>query len=108
MNTLQVAAAAPWWLHAGAALILFLHIAGGTVGMLSGAAALALRKGSRRHRLAGHLVEFVARPLAAKLTERWGASFGMNGTLPAQSGNSSGQSSSTQTTRMRTCSMAIS
>ena len=55
MNTLQVAASSPWWLHAGAALILFLHIAGGTVGMLSGAAALALRKGSRRHVLAGTL-----------------------------------------------------
>ena len=55
MNTLQVAATSPWWLHAGAASILFLHIAGGTVGMLAGAAALALRKGSRAHRLAGHL-----------------------------------------------------
>jgi hypothetical protein len=54
VNTLQVAAASPWWLHAGAALILFLHIAGGTVALLSGAAALAFRKGSRRHRLAGH------------------------------------------------------
>ncbi len=55
MNTLQVAATSPWWLHAGAAAILFIHIAGGTVGMLSGAAALGLRKGSRRHKLAGHL-----------------------------------------------------
>lgn len=53
MNTLQVAASSPWWLHAGAASILILHIAGGTIGMISGAAALALRKGSRRHALAG-------------------------------------------------------
>jgi hypothetical protein len=54
MNTLQVAADSAWWLHAAAGLILFLHIAGGTVGMLAGAAALAVRKGSRLHRLAGH------------------------------------------------------
>lgn len=55
MNTLQIAAQSPWWLHAGAALILFLHIAGGTIAMLAGAAALALRKGARPHRLAGHI-----------------------------------------------------
>ena len=55
MNTLQIAAQSPWWLHAGAALILFLHIAGGTLAMLAGAAALALRKGGRPHRLAGHI-----------------------------------------------------
>lgn len=54
MNTLQVASDSAWWLHAGAGLILFLHIAGGTVGMLAGAAALTVRKGSRPHRLAGH------------------------------------------------------
>ena len=54
MNTLQVAADSAWWIHVGAGLILFLHIAGGTVGMLAGAAALAVRKGSRLHRLAGH------------------------------------------------------
>ncbi len=55
MNTLQIAAQSPWWLHAGAALILFLHIAGGTIAMLAGAAALALRKGGRPHRLSGHI-----------------------------------------------------
>jgi uncharacterized membrane protein len=55
MNTLQIPPESPWWLHAGAALILFLHIAGGTVAMLSGAAALALRKGSRPHRVAGNI-----------------------------------------------------
>lgn len=54
MNTLQVAPDSSWWLHAGAAVILFVHIAGGTVGMLAGAAALVFRKGSRLHRLAGH------------------------------------------------------
>jgi len=54
MNTLQVAVDSAWWLRAGAGLILFLHIAGGTVGMLAGAAALAVRKGSPAHRLAGN------------------------------------------------------
>jgi hypothetical protein len=38
-----------------AAAILILHISGGSVGILSGAAALVFRKGSRLHRLAGNL-----------------------------------------------------
>ena len=54
MTTLQVGADSGWWLHAGAALILFLHIAGGTIALVAGAAALSFRKGSRRHALAGH------------------------------------------------------
>jgi len=53
MNTLQVGADANWLVYAAAAIILFLHIAGGTVGMISGTAALAVRKGSRLHVLAG-------------------------------------------------------
>lgn len=53
MNTLQPPPGSPWWLHAGAAAILFLHIAGGSVALIAGAAALALRKGSPRHALAG-------------------------------------------------------
>ncbi|HEX8573993.1 MAG TPA: hypothetical protein VF759_14710 [Allosphingosinicella sp.] len=55
MNSLQVPADSPWWLHAAAGLILFAHVAGGTVGLLAGAAALGARKGSRPHRLAGHV-----------------------------------------------------
>ena len=54
MNTLQIAAESPWWVHAGAASILWLHIGGGSVGLVSGAAALAFRKGSRLHRLSGN------------------------------------------------------
>lgn len=54
MNTLQVAADSPWILHAAAAVILWAHIAGGAIGLLAGAAALGLRKGSRGHMLAGH------------------------------------------------------
>lgn len=55
MNTLQIDPSSPWWIHAGAALILYAHIAGGTLGMISGAAALAFRKGSPNHRLAGNI-----------------------------------------------------
>lgn len=58
MNTLQVAAASPWWIHAGAGLILWAHIAGGTVGMVAGAAAIAVRKGSRLHVLTGRAFGF--------------------------------------------------
>jgi hypothetical protein len=35
--------------------LLWFHIAGGTIGLLSGFLALALRKGSRRHRLVGRV-----------------------------------------------------
>ena len=39
--------------HAAAAAVLYLHIGAGSVGLISGAAALAFRKGSDLHRLAG-------------------------------------------------------
>ena len=51
--TLHVTAGSSWWLFAAANLILFLHIAGGTVGIISGAVALLSRKGGRLHRIAG-------------------------------------------------------
>lgn len=54
MNTLQVAAESPWPVHAAAATILFLHIAGGSVAIVSGTVALAVRKGGRLHLLAGN------------------------------------------------------
>jgi hypothetical protein len=50
---LHVTAGSSWWLFAAANLILFLHIAGGTVGIISGGVALLSRKGGRRHRVAG-------------------------------------------------------
>jgi len=50
---LHVAAGGAWWLFTAANLILFLHIAGGTVGIISGAIALLARKGGRLHRAAG-------------------------------------------------------
>ena len=53
MNTLQPPPGSPWWLQAAAAAILFVHIAGGSLALVAGAAALGLRKGSRRHAFAG-------------------------------------------------------
>jgi hypothetical protein len=55
MNTLQVAAESPWLIRAGAATILFLHIAGGSVAIVSGTMALGLRKGGRAHVAAGNV-----------------------------------------------------
>jgi hypothetical protein len=54
-NLLHVPDGSPWWLYAAANLILFLHIAGGFVGMLSGAIAMFAHKRSRVHRLAGNV-----------------------------------------------------
>lgn len=51
--TLQVPAGSPWWVHLAADALLFLHITGGAVGLLSGGAALMTRKGGRAHRIAG-------------------------------------------------------
>ena len=50
---LRVPPGSAWWLFAAANLILFLHIAGGAVGIVSGAVALLSRKGGRVHRMAG-------------------------------------------------------
>jgi hypothetical protein len=52
-NILHVPAGSPWWLFAAANLLLFLHIAGGSVGILSGFVALLSPKGRRVHRVAG-------------------------------------------------------
>jgi uncharacterized membrane protein len=43
------------FVHGAAATLLILHIAGGGVGLLSGAAALVFRKGERWHRRAGNV-----------------------------------------------------
>ena len=50
---LQISPDAPALVHAVAATVLVLHIGGGSIGIVSGAAALALRKGGRLHRIAG-------------------------------------------------------
>jgi hypothetical protein len=52
-DNLEAAPGAPAWAHFGAAALLYLHIGGGTVGMISGVAALSTRKGGRLHRTAG-------------------------------------------------------
>src|SRR6185295_13346015 len=52
---LHVAQDASPLLRAAADTVLFLHIAGGTVGMLSGAVAVVARKGERLHRFAGNV-----------------------------------------------------
>ncbi len=55
MDTLQIGAESHWVWHVGAASILYLHIAGGSIAILAGAAAVAVRKGGGSHRLAGHV-----------------------------------------------------
>lgn len=52
---LQAAPGAPWVLHAAAALLLFVHIAGASLGLASGAVAIVARKGERLHRAAGNV-----------------------------------------------------
>jgi hypothetical protein len=51
--TLQVPDGSPWWLRLAADALLFFHVAGGAVGLLSGALALGARKGGRIHGIAG-------------------------------------------------------
>lgn len=53
MNTLQVDPAASWWVHSGAAALLFAHVAGGAIGLVSGGASFVFAKGSSRHMTAG-------------------------------------------------------
>ena len=52
---LELAPEAPVWAHFGAAVLLYLHIAGGAVGLVTGAMASATRKGGRIHRLSGKI-----------------------------------------------------
>jgi hypothetical protein len=66
MNTLQVAAESPWPVHAAAATILVLHIAGGSVAIVTGFVALAVRKGGRLHVAAGK-VFFIAMLVMASI-----------------------------------------
>jgi uncharacterized membrane protein len=51
---LQIGPESSILVRAAAATILVLHISGGVVGLVSGAAALIARKGGRLHRIAGH------------------------------------------------------
>ncbi|OYW21353.1 MAG: hypothetical protein B7Z43_10770 [Sphingomonas sp. 12-62-6] len=48
----------PAWMHLGASALLWAHIAGGAIGMITGVVALAARKGQRVHRAAGSVFFF--------------------------------------------------
>lgn len=52
---LEVSSDAPLWQRLGADALLYLHIGGGTLGLISGAVALLSPKGGRAHRLAGNV-----------------------------------------------------
>lgn len=52
-NNLEVEPSASWIFHLGAAILLYAHIGGGAVGILSGVVASLSRKGSYIHRMAG-------------------------------------------------------
>jgi uncharacterized membrane protein len=56
---LHVPPGSPRWMGIGAAIILYAHISGGTVGLMAGTVALLTRKGGRLHRLSGNIF-FVA------------------------------------------------
>ena len=58
-DNLEAGPGDPVWMHLGANALLWTHIAGGAVGMVTGVIALAVRKGQRVHRAAGS-VFFVA------------------------------------------------
>lgn len=67
-DTLQARPGDPAWMHLGADALLWAHIAGGAIGMLTGVVALAVRKGQRAHRAAGSvffLAMFVAYAIGA-------------------------------------------
>lgn len=52
---LEIDEAAPLWMHLGAAILLYAHISGGAIGLISGVAAIGSRKGQPIHRAAGKI-----------------------------------------------------
>jgi uncharacterized membrane protein len=54
-DTLQLPPGTPLILQIAAALLLWLHIGGGAAGIVTGAAAIATRKGGKAHRMAGKI-----------------------------------------------------
>ncbi len=73
---LEVEETAPAWAHFGAAVLLYLHIGGGTVGIISGAIASIASKGQTLHRIAGRvfvvsmfIAYFIGATVAPFLTE---------------------------------------
>jgi len=69
-DTLQAGPGDPAWMHLGANTLLWAHIGGGAIGMVTGVIALASRKGQRVHRAAGSvffLAMFVAYAIGASV-----------------------------------------
>ena len=67
-DTLEAGPGDPAWMHLGASALLWAHIAGGAIGMITGVVALAVRKGQRVHRAAGSvffMAMFVAYAIGA-------------------------------------------
>lgn len=67
-DTLEAGPGDPAWMHLGANTLLWAHIAGGAIGMVTGVVALAVRKGQRVHRAAGSvffMAMFVAYAIGA-------------------------------------------
>lgn len=67
-DNLEAAPGDPAWMHLGANALLWAHIGGGAIGMVTGVVALASRKGQRVHRAAGSvffLAMFVAYAIGA-------------------------------------------
>lgn len=52
-ETLQAGPGDPAWMHLGADALLYAHIGGGAIGLITGVVALAARKGKAVHRAAG-------------------------------------------------------
>ncbi len=76
-DTLDVDPRAPAWVHGAANTVLYLHIGGGVLGLISGAAALVFRKGARLHRMAGNVffasmltMSGIAAPVAVLMADR--------------------------------------
>ena len=77
---LEIEQDAPLWAHIGAALLLYLHIGGGTVGLITGITALVAEKGAFIHRSAGKI--FVAAMFVAYLIAAGVAPFLEEGQRP--------------------------
>jgi len=79
-ETLQPGPDASAWLHLGAAVLLYSHIAGGTVGLVSGLVASLTRKGGIAHRRSGQV--FLVSMFVAYLIGAGVAPFLANGQRP--------------------------
>lgn len=77
---LEISPDAPVWAHISAAVLLYLHIGGGAIGLVSGLTAALSRKGERVHRAAGKI--FLASMFIAYLIGAGVAPFLTDGQRP--------------------------